>query len=84
MKSLKKEIKTNLFEIWQPRWKDRTVLLAKYKAGLHNEIIFTKAPSMPGSYYISGSDIAKCPVQSNGKLDCYVVDLNKLEQLERV
>ena len=36
-------------EIWQPRLKDRTVLIAKYKVGAHNEIVFTKTKSMPNS-----------------------------------
>lgn len=69
--------------IWQPRYKDRTVMLAVYKVGTHNEITFTKAPSLPGSYYISGEEARKYPVQSNGKLSCYCVPLDALEPLER-
>ena len=74
----------NRVEIWQPRWKDRTVMAAKYKVGTHNEIVFTKAPTMKGSYYISGKAITKYPLQTNGKLLCYCVPLDDLELLERV
>ena len=70
-------------EIWQPRWKDRTVLIAKYKVGAHNEIVFTKTKSMPDSYYLSGKDIQSSPLDSNSKIECYAVPMNKLELLER-
>lgn len=69
-------------DIVQPRWHNRTVLIAKYKVGEHNEITF-QAKSMPDKYYISGSKARTYPINSNGKLDCYVVPLNDLELLER-
>ena len=72
-----------LFKIMQPRWKDRTVLLAKYRVGTHNEIVFTKTPTLPDHYYISGVDVVKYPVVTNGKIDCYAVDMNQLQLLER-
>lgn len=71
-------------EIWQPRWKDRKVLIATYKVGTHNEIVFTKTPSMPDTYYVSGEDIRACTKASNTKIECYEVPLSKLEILERV
>ena len=80
---LKKDTPANKFEIRNPRWKDRTVLLAKYKVGMHNEVIFTHAKSMPGSYYISGSEAKNYPINSNGKIDCYAIPMNALERLER-
>lgn len=70
-------------EIWQPRWKDRVVLIAKYKVGTHNIITFTKAKSLPGEWYISGAEAATWPVESNGKLQCYAVPLDELQPLER-
>lgn len=73
-----------LFSIRQPRWKDRTVLLASYKVGTHNEIVFTQAPTLEGKYYISGAVVKVQPLQSNGKIDCYVVPLSILEPLERI
>lgn len=71
-------------EIWQPRWKDRKVLIAKHKVGTHNEVVFTKAPSLPENYYLSGDTIRKYPLESNGKLMCYAVPMDELEVLERV
>lgn len=70
-------------DIFQPRWKDRTALLATYKVGTHNCITFSKTKTMPGEYYISGEEVKKCPITNNGKLDCYAVPLDKLEKLER-
>lgn len=74
----------NKMEIIQPRWKDRVVMLACYKVGTHNEIVFTKTPSMPGSYYVSGKVAMSYPKQTNGKLMCYAVPLDALEPLERI
>lgn len=71
-------------EIWQPRWRDRTVLIAKHKVQLHNEVVFTQAPSMgTNSFYLSGEDIRSCLTDTNGKLACYAVPLDKLKLLER-
>lgn len=71
-------------EIWQPRWKDRTVLIAKHKVGTHNEITFTKAPTYPHKYYLSGKTIQSSPLDTNGKIDVYAVPLKELEVLERI
>lgn len=73
----------NLIEIWMPRYKDRTVLVAKYKVGLHNKIVFTKAKHLMGKeYYISGKDIEQYPITDNGKLACYQIPLDDLKVLE--
>lgn len=67
-------------EIWQPRWHDRKVLIAKYKvcSGI-NEIVFTKAKSLKGKVFrVNGMDIAKCPVETNGTIDCYAVPLSTI------
>ena len=71
-------------EIWQPRWHDRKILIAKFKVGTHNEITFKKAPSLPETYYLSGETIRKYPLESNGKVACYAVPIDELEVLERV
>lgn len=71
------------FDIKQPRWKDRVVLLAAHKVGTHNRIVFTESPTLAGEYYISGRDVHMCPLESNGKIDCYAVKLSYLEPLER-
>lgn len=73
------------FEIWEPRYRDKTVLLAKRKVGTHNKIKFTKAPSMgTNPYYVSGKVVKKGRIESNGRIDCYVVKLDDLEPLEYI
>ena len=65
--------------IFQPRWHDRKVLIAKYKVQAQNEIIFTKAKNLAGkSYYLSGEEIIKYPLETNGKIFCYAVPLDKV------
>lgn len=82
--TLSKFTTVNPIEIWQPRWKDRKVLIAKFKVGMHNAIVFTKSPTLTGKYYMSGEDIRKYPLDTNGKIPCYAVSLDNLEPLERV
>lgn len=84
MMILPRDTPCNIIEIWQPRWKDRTVMIAKYKVGTHNLIRFTKTKSMPDDYYLSGGTIRRSPVTTNGKLECYAVPMNELEILERI
>lgn len=79
---LSRDTPTQLLKIWQPRWKDRVVLLAKYKVGTHNTITF-KSKSLPGEYYISGAKANSFPLDTNGKLACYAIPLDELEPLER-
>lgn len=71
-----------LIDIWQPKWKNRTVLIAKHKVGLHNKILFSRTPSMPGEYYVSGETVKKHNITNNGKIDCYEVPLSELSPLE--
>jgi hypothetical protein len=75
-----------VFRIWQPRYHDKVVLLKKSlvdKAKTeHLKIVFTKAPSMAGDWYISRSVAKKCPVESNGVTQVYAVKLDKLTPLE--
>jgi hypothetical protein len=66
-----------MIEIWQPRWKDRKVLVAKYKVGTLNKIVFTKAKAYEGmTFILQGKDIATYPIEDNGKISCYAVPLN--------
>jgi len=81
---LTKTTACNLIDIWQPRWKDRVVLIATFKVGLHNEVTFSKTKSLPGSYYISGDKVRTFPKETNGTIACYAVPLSELEKLERV
>ncbi len=73
----------NVIEIWQPRYKDRTVLLATYKVkDGENLIKFTKAPELKGLYRVDGSRVRACPISNNGKIDCFTVPLSYLEKVE--
>lgn len=71
------------FEIWEPVYSKKAVLLACHKVGTHNKVVFTKAPSMGEEpYYVSGKDVRKCKKESNGRINCYIVPLDKLQPLE--
>ena len=60
------------------------MLLAKFKIGTHNEVIFTDAPSMGDNhFYISGEDARSCATDTNGKIAVWAVPLDKLRILER-
>lgn len=85
LKLVSKSTPCNIIEIWQPRWRDKTVLIAKNKVGANNEIRFTKAKSlMNNTYYLSGDIIRACPTDTNGTIACYAVPMNELKILERV
>lgn len=78
-----KQSPLNTIEIWQPRYKDRKVLIACYKAREHNKIVFTKAKHLAGQeFYISGKSLRGYIVEDNGKIPCYAVPLDDLEPLE--
>jgi hypothetical protein len=68
-----------MIRIWQPRWHDRVVLIAKYKVRYGDNVIkFTKSKSLKEDYHILGEEIIKYPTESNGKIDCYAVPLEKM------
>ena len=80
---------TNKHTIYMPRWHDRVVLVADYKIGIHNTIVFPQAPTLPGEWYISGMDAKAHPIEfmktkSGGNLAMRVIPLDDLEPLERV
>jgi len=71
------------YEILEPRYHNKTVLLKASKVREHNKIVFTKAPSMGTlPYYVSGKVVKKCRKDNNGVIAVYVVPLIKLENLE--
>jgi len=49
-------------DIIAPRWHDRVVLIADYKIGQTNIIVF-RANSMPGEYKISGQLARSFPLE---------------------
>ena len=64
-----KAFSNDLIEIWAPRWRDKTVLVAYFrvKPGI-NYLIFTKCPSMPYIYSFDGEEVLEnAPIVSNGK-----------------
>jgi len=74
------------FEIWQPRWHDKTVLLKAIKVKnattKYIKIKFTKTPSMPDAYVISKAKVMSYPKETNGMIPCYVVPIKDLGLLE--
>ena len=73
---------TQVVEIWQPRWKDRVVLLAKFKVSPKTYIKFTKTPTMPGLYEIDGEKVKTFPLDTNGRIPCYAIPLDELTLIE--
>lgn len=71
------------FEIWEPKYSTKRVLLKASKVGVHNKIVFTKAPSMgTDPYYVSGRTVKKYPKVYNSSIWCYNVPLEELTPLE--
>ena len=73
-----------MIEIWQPKWKTRSVLVdvRKVKSGV-NQLYFSKTPTMPGIYTFDGKRVKEqCEIVSNGKIDCYSIPLAWLHHIE--
>lgn len=72
---------TDIIEIWQPRYHDNVVLIAKRKVRTGwNYIKFTKDPHLKATYRIMGEAVRKCPLETNGRIPCYAVPMEALEQ----
>jgi hypothetical protein len=72
-----------MIEIWQPRWKDRMVLIAKHKVRKENAIVFTKTKSLKDKvFFIDRDEIRDFPLGTNGKIDCYEVPLDVILEKE--
>ena len=70
-------------EIYAPRWRDRVALIATYKVSPGRNLIrFTRAGVYNGIYAVDGGEVSKCPLESNGRIDCYAVPLAKLQRVE--
>lgn len=67
-------------EIWQPRYHDKKVLLARYKVcDGDNKIVFTKAKHLAGkTFHVSGDVVRKCKLETNGSIPCYAVPMDAL------
>lgn len=74
------------FDIWEPRWRDRRVLLAKRRIKDHNKVIISQEKAdgtryFPEPLYISGKDAKKYKVESNGVIDVYSIPLEAFSLL---
>ena len=67
-------------EIWEPRWHDRKVLIAVYKVANENVIKITKGAAK-GKYKMSGIAVRSYPKETNGRIPCYAVPLDKLTKI---
>jgi hypothetical protein len=80
---ISKHTPLNVIEIWQPRYKDRKVLVACYKVQEHNKIVFSKAKHLADrEFYIRGREARMHPVETNGTISCYAVPMDDLQPLE--
>lgn len=76
------------FVVWEPRWHDRRVLLAKYKVKRGRNIIkITGVPKQAksaaeGIYEMSEIAIRSYPREDNGSITCYAVPLDKLRRIK--
>lgn len=71
------------FEIYEPNYSRKTVMLKCDKVGQFNKVKFLKAPSMGEQhYYVSGAVVKKAPKRSNGSIMCYDVKLSELTPIE--
>lgn len=87
-KKLGRTTACNVLTILAPRWKDRTVLLADWKIGLHNEIRITASRKdgslfFPQPFYMSGEKVKTYPTQQHSQRRVYIVPIDDLEVLER-
>lgn len=84
---LNNQIPRQNFQIYNPRWHDRIVLLADFKIQSHNVITFPKARTLVGEWYISGDKAKTFPAEpmktkSGTTMTMRVVPIDELEPLE--
>ena len=73
-----------MIEIWQPRYIDNTCLIATFKVvDGENLITFTKDKKLKDKVFsVDSSVIRSCPINSNGKIECYAVPMKALHKTE--
>lgn len=71
-----------MIDIIEPRWHDRTVLVAKYKVKRGRNLIKIMGGAAKGVYETSQIALASYPVESNGVIACYAIPLDKLERIK--
>lgn len=77
-----------MIKIWEPRWRDRTVLIARYKipCGADFQIEIVKSAAK-GLYRVTNELVCKSPIETmktkSGKtIQMRAVPLDELERLE--
>lgn len=81
----------NKIEIKYPIWHNRSIGIATYKVGQHNEITILKKDAngklyYPLPLYISGENARKYPIEpvkSNKNIKLYIIPIADLEELIR-
>lgn len=73
-----------IIKIWQPRYHDNICLVGKHKVKPgDNIIIFTKAKYLKGKQFkLTDSQIRSYPIDSNGSIACYAVDMDLIRENE--
>lgn len=78
-----------MIEIWEPRYKDMTVLIARDKivAGKDAEVEITKSKAYKGKYVVSAKDLEESPdelmkTKSGFMKPMKAVPFNKLRRTE--
>lgn len=77
-----------MIEIWQPRWKDRTVLVARYKIAYGQDFKIKITQSAAKGIYLVKSavcrdaHIEKMKTKQGKDIEMKVIPMDKLERLE--
>lgn len=85
---LPKYTQFSVFDIYAPRWHDKTVLVHAQR--LKNaktqwiKIKFTKSPTMEGDWVISKQKALSFPLGTNGTTQMRIIPLKELEPLELI
>lgn len=74
----------NTISIWEPRWHDRTALIADRKLLAHNEIII-EHKNFPAPFYLTAErarefPLEQMPTKSGGTIAIRAVPLSELEK----
>ena len=81
--SLEKISKLDVIDIWQPKYKTHSVLIATYKVkpGI-NYVAFSKANHLANMVYKVDSKVIKqSPITTNGKIEVYDVPFDRLTRV---
>lgn len=74
----------NVITIWEPRWHDRTVLVADKRLLSHNQIVI-EHKDFPAPFYLTGEraksfPLEQMPTKSGGVIAVRAIPLTELEK----